>query len=55
MVSAAFSGQLRVVGTTSDDVDDRAVLDADVSAEALGARAVDDGATDDFQVVHDYL
>src|SRR5262249_42841996 len=50
----SLSAQLWVVGAAADDVDDPAVLDADVGAEALGAGTVDNGAARDFQVVHDY-
>src|SRR5262249_36809028 len=50
-----LAGQLRVVGAAADDVDNHAVLDADVSAVALGARAVDDSATGDLQVKHETL
>ncbi len=56
MVSAASAlqaAQLGVVGAAADDVDDLAVLDADVGVVALRARAVDDGATGDLEVEHE--
>jgi hypothetical protein len=40
-------------GATPDDVDDHAVLDADVGPIALRAGAVDDSATGDLEVEHE--
>jgi hypothetical protein len=50
-----LAGHLRVVGTAPDNVDDLAILDADVSLVALRAGAVDDSATNDLQVEHEGL
>jgi hypothetical protein len=50
-----LAGQRRVVRAAADNVDDFAVLDADVGAIAFRARAVHNGATDDFQVEHECL
>ena len=49
-----FTAQLRVAGAAAHHVDDLAVLDADVGLVALGARAVDDGATGDLEVEHEF-
>ena len=47
--------RLGVVGAPAYNVDDHAVLDADVGPVALRARAVHDSATDDLQVEHEGL
>jgi hypothetical protein len=44
-----------VAGSAADDVDDHAVLDADVGAEAIRTGAVDDSATGDLEVEHEIL
>ena len=44
----------RIVGAAADHVDDLAVLDADVGLVALGTRAVDDSATGDLEVEHEF-
>jgi hypothetical protein len=44
-----LTSELRVVGAAADDVDDQAILDADVGAKAICAGAVDDSATGDLR------
>jgi hypothetical protein len=48
-----FTAHLGVIGTAADNVDDLAILDADVGAVALGTRSVDNSATGDLQIEHE--
>ena len=49
----SLAAHLRVVGTAADNVDDLAVLDANVGTVALGASAVDNSSTGDLEVEHE--
>ncbi len=46
--------QRRTARPAAPNLDDLAVLDGDVGVESVRAGAVDDGATGDFQIEHDY-
>ena len=46
--------QRRVARPAPTNLDDLAVLDADVGGEAVRTGAVDDGSTGDLEIEHDY-
>lgn len=46
--------QCRIAGPPSTNLDDLAVLDADVGREPVRTRSVDDGPACDLEVEHDY-